>query len=439
MKNTAIQLCRSEVYDRLMHVNANSFLEPNVFSLQRMRNVGTQLQSFITPSGAYLSTDLIAGNENLLYSAILEPQNFFLFNLQVVPTVNIWRRHYLLSDFIYRNPVDVVYNGYRCILKRDPSALEVIATVKRLVTGLSPKARHVSVRQIARFISQLIQVPLDFIPKIRIVHDDKEIHTRDLSQGDWDDFQERVDSTFDECLARKASFDGATAEAGGRIDYNIFALLVLPFHALVKRLNTILSTEDAPVDTSRFLSEGTLRQRYESIFRGYAQLGIDFGSRFIIDTPTPQSIDHFKSFYYFGELALYNGDAFLINMFRCLEKREPFAFEMIRLRESLAEKGKHRLLADFVRARSCNAIVYDLSTVNPYNAITVESPELRRLIDDFRDPCAGGRLRRNRFLMEKRGLSRVWLKLKESEKACLADMAPGEFKEEINALGVALF
>jgi len=439
MKNTAKQLCRGDLYDRLMQVNANSFLEPNVFTFQRMLNIGSDIQSYRTPSGAYVTTDLIAGNENQLYSAMAEPQNFFLFNLQVVPSVNVWRRHYLFSDFVYKNPADVAYNGYRCILKRDPSAIEMIAAVKQLLNGRSPKAKHVCVRQIARFLASLMQIPLDFIPKVRILHGDKEIQAFDFNQGEWSDLQGRVDSTFDKCIARRAAFDAVNTDCGGRTEYNIFALLILPFHVLAKRLNALLSTDGAQVDVGAFLSEGTLRQKYQSLLLGCAELGIDLNSRCIMDAPTPPAIDYFKSYYYFSELALFNGDAFLINMFRCLEKREPFAFELIRLRETLADKGKHRLLTDFARARFSNGIVYDMNTVNPYNEVTVESPELSRLIHDFRDPCAGGRIKRNRYLLDKRGLARTWLRLKEAEKFCLNDLKLEEFKEQIDGLGAFLF
>jgi hypothetical protein len=103
-------------------------------------------------------------------------------------------------------------------------------------------------------------------------------------------------------------------------------------------------------------------------------------------------------------------------MIRTLSKRDPYSIEMHDYRLKLENVGKKGLIEIHKKLSSTNSIVHDIVLSNVYNASIEKNSEINQVIWDFRNITAGGRIARNNYLLSKRNIDRLWIKLKNEEE-----------------------
>jgi hypothetical protein len=425
MKSTARRIIRDLEFAYL-HTNLLTLLDINHFTIQRSNFLDMNTEDMKLSSGSYIQCPQMAVNAKHYYSN-LNAEFGTLPVYQRVPEIEFWRCHYSLVDFLFADAVDITTAIYRSILKRDPSSSEFNKAETIYRENPSQSNDHASIAGVLKVIASTYAVAKTsdrLFPLARITHKRVDIssslstfHTTQEAAAAQNSYERSLSRSKDKMksLIENSNIPNTIfSTVNGTPENNLFTLLCLPHEHIACFVNGMLG--DDLLATSDIIHLD-MREIFHFVSKLFAKRGMNIEDRLIIDEPVPHKVDYFKYLYHYNEIAVFNGDAFLINLYRCMLKRNPYPKEMFEERSILGEIGKYLYISQLIRNRSCHSIVTGLDPSLQFEDDTpnIEMFSFARLVADFRNPIAGGRLRRNTYLIEKRDLARTWIRLKQLE------------------------
>jgi hypothetical protein len=183
---------------------------------------------------------------------------------------------------------------------------------------------------------------------------------------------------------------------------NLVELLLLPPQTILQR--------DAGIDLSALdfvaiQSRPNLADRLNALVRAANAAGINLGAHFVMDRPQAPNIDHRTTCYAVEDFIFFEGDMFVLNAFRCLQKRDAFPLEVNFYTRMLLTMGQLATLKHLL-AR-CDGRIHISNLDGCQTLYLVESFAV--FIANMRDPMSGLIDTRNAYEILRRNNTRWWL------------------------------
>ena len=331
-----------------------------------------------------------------------------------VDEIEVWRRHYTVSDLIFPHVQDIIFALFRYALKREPSLVEyrrLRVSIPVLAGTNRPDIQRLVpwiVRQFDRLAAQHGS-EIGF-PEIAI--------SPELPDAEDPDARSAAMQALADVAAQ--AYDLIDDDAGSLLgsntwtERNVFVLLVLPPSIVGEAIAQVCSPPDRPIDFSEIGRIDSLRNRYHALVGILARNDMRLSDHFVCDLPVPNPVQPERRLYTMAELLLHDGDMFIVNLVRSLLKRDPLTVEMFVLAEQHMALGYMGAVSWFVQNHRLNARVLDLDQPDLMAQQLADGAgmEQQRVHRDFRSPIAGGWDQRNRYLEAKRDNRRLWLRFK---------------------------
>ena len=406
---------------------ADNFISPGDFSAFRL--LGLPEEAFAARI-AYLIPDSVANHDaagapdtEARYQAIAKlRQNMpgvLELDYPVVEGIQYWRNHYEISDFLSYTGSELCFAAYRCVLKRDPDYVEYDYGLNILEMKINNSGSIPPVRKIISLLSyvQNKKINLPFATQVHFYHQGLAVKLDDRLINQLDDQMDIVISKRQALMSslQKSSRPRQT-RTGTLNDRNLFSLLTLGSDTIGDALRTAAQAAGCSIAFDDIDAIDNPAGRFMAVLNAITTVGARPSKIFVMDAPIAESVNNNRSSYSVAEFWAYEGDDFIVNLVRCLRKRDPLTDEFIALREAVARKGKLGAIRALNARSGGNATVVDIDANHDEAVLEARLDEVRVLIQQFRSPVAGGWELRNQYLECKRNNARFWLKNKEKEE-----------------------
>ncbi len=377
MRHTATIL-RHDVIDVLGDMSRQLLLGANETSYERYLELGAAARKdFAAALG--VSEAHVAGACHALYRAPA-PKQF-------------WRKHYELGDLIFPTLLESLYAIFMAICKRMPDVAEIDEITAVAAKAQVPEALH------AAILLALAQAGTTFNSHDTVL----------LENGAVVDWEAQITAARIAAFAQ-AKQDRQTAIAADPTPRapcppaitNVLELLVLP--AAQSR------ARKAPVDLSRLDLEWvqaapSLIARFDRLAQTFSDADLSMAEALVFDFLQPAAINAGVRDYTVEDFVYLDGDSFLVNAVRCIDKRDPFAIEIMVLQTFLAAYGKVPLLQHLLDRGGRRVQIAGLDSF----AMSRIPADFDLFIQNMRDPLFGLIDRRNAYEILRRNNERWWL------------------------------
>lgn len=398
---------------------AANFITPNLTSayalLGATRTVFAARTALVAP-GSALAAEAGEPNTNERQSAIealrrSQPGKFEL-TYPVVEDKKYWRAHYELEEFLFPTAFEVFLNAYRAILKREPNFLDATFASRHMQLRIHDST-PVSARQVCDLLAYLIsrRHDLEFAEPVQIYHRGQPVTREMLADTALaHELGTRCQIQLERCAGLSRAEEPAWAYAH---HYNLASLLLLPPAWFAGAASAAAARAGIAADFSAAAALTSVLARMMETARAVSDVGARVTDVFVIDAPTVSPVDPSRRVYCAAELWAHEGDAFLVNAFRSIVKRDPCALEMFVLDQKFL-LGKAEVLEHLSAIGHANACIVDVASFSP-DVLDRTIRELHPIVRQFRSPYAGGWDQRNAYLEAKRDYSRFWLHMKHQK------------------------
>ncbi|MBP0484480.1 hypothetical protein [Sagittula salina] len=324
-----------------------------------------------------------------------------------------WRKHYELGDLIHTSLLESVHAIYLALAKRPVRFDELM----RLLAPEGPPW------QPGQVLSAAIHQALE--DKAEPFHDPEILLLENGAVTDWraQIAPERIEAFLDAKTARRARILQAAGQGAHPAVSNLAELLLIPADALADR--------PAPIDLSALDLHAVqaVRRPADRLARLVAAAdaaGLRLGEAMVFDHLLPPEVEPRVRAYVLEDFLYYEGDHFLLNAIRRIDKRDPFGIEMVVLSGMMASLGRGAVLAHLLHRAEGRITVGGFDPDTPENRnFEAEAQAVRRFMDAARDPLSGLIEARNTYEVARRNNARWWLRAK-TESDALWQAAKGE-------------
>jgi tetratricopeptide (TPR) repeat protein len=337
------------------------------------------------------------------------------FRFAVADEIQVWRKHYELSEITYVNTQDVIFGVYRALLKRDPGFFEY-----RIHRGNFPSCSVTSANAldyangVYRVVNDVVAVAEDPSSGVDArIWLDSEALTLDSLKARKNEIVLLLKGYLDQAMicSRPTTTDRSVGDFIG--SRNLLDIIARPHYQLKAAINDSLSMAGLGVRLEVEFPAQSIRANFVRAIECLSDIGVDVSACFLLDSPLVPLVVPRKYCYSYQELFLHDGDEFIFDVVRSLMKRNPLAPEVFEMRRLLLNAGKASVIQWYTSGFNVNAFVdnEDLMPAEQIAVCVAGDPEYKRLVSDFRSPVAGGWKLRNRYLESKRNFSRNWLRV----------------------------
>lgn len=333
-----------------------------------------------------------------------------------------WRKHYEIGDIVFPSLNETIHATFLALTKRHVSLKEMVALVldseaASAASAADPYAAgsgdgaeggaEGSAGGFAAATRQAILMALE--AKATVFHDPEIVFLDKGRVLDWRTVL--VPEWINGFLAAKAVAQARISQTAAAHSLaqppitNILDLLLLPPQAVRQRRATI---DLSVLDFDKIHAPRHLVDRLNVLVRECNAAGITLGDHLVLDQLQVPQIDHRVTSYYIQDFVFYEGDMFLLNAFRCLEKRDPFPLETVVLLSMLKGLGRVATLR-YLLARTAGRI--RISNLDDESFARL-LPTFASFINNVRDPMSGLIDARNSYEVQRRNNGRWWLQNK---------------------------
>ena len=327
-----------------------------------------------------------------------------------------WRKHYEMGDIVFPTLNETIHATFLALTKRHVSLKEMVALVLEAeaattaATGASTGAITGATATDADFAATTRQAILMALEAKATVFHDPEIVFLDKGRVlDWRTVL--VPEWITAFLTAKASAQTRISGAAAAHSLahppitNVLDLLILPPAAVRQRRATV---DLSVLDFDKIHAPRHLVDRLNVLVRECNIAGITLADHLVLDQLQVPPIDHRVTSYYIEDFVFHEGDMFLLNAFRCLEKRDPFPLETVVLQSMLKGLGRVVTLR-YLLARTAGRIhIVNLDNTSHARLL----PTFATFISNVRDPMSGLIDARNSYEMLRRNNGRWWMQNK---------------------------
>ena len=329
-----------------------------------------------------------------------------------VEDIKYWRDHYELEELFYPTAFETFVNAFRAMLKREPNFVDRALAARVMHTRILP-GPAVSLRQMCDLVASLLgkRVDLDFTQPVQVYYRGEPVTRKMLADPSLiNALGARLQERLRLCSVLKPadSFNPAGAD-----HHNLATMLTYPADWFAKAAGAAAAAAGLVADFALAAAKSSAMERLSATAAIIGEAGGRMSDVFVLDAPCVEAINPSRQLYCTAELWLLDGDAFLVNAFRAVMKRDPSAVEMFSLEEQLRQ-SKSDALAAIAKTDFANARIIDVDTHSP-DVNDELARELDPILRQFRSPFAGGWNQRNAYLEAKRHYSRFWLKNKQQK------------------------
>jgi|GEM_PF-1525705 len=329
--------------------------------------------------------------------------------------VQFWRKHYELTDLIEATLLDSVHAAYRAFCKRQPTLKELIDAA--LVAEESGPAAGMQQAMTAALAT-----------RGSVFHNPEVVILQDGLPCDWQaEFTPaRIGTT---AAARTARIDRLVllcSQIAGQIAgqsaprpalTNVLELLVLPpaeIRARTAPAGMAAHAGLAGLDLDWIHAPRRLGERLTRLVAAASTADIALDRHFVFDLPVAPAIDPMTRQYCREDFIFLDGDLFVLNAVRCIDKRDPHPIETLVLQSLIANYDKVAVITYLLARGGARVSVSGLD--EPTESL-IEA-ELGVFIANARDPLFGLIDARNAYEIQRRHNERWWLANKPLVDAC---------------------
>lgn len=381
MAHTA-KAIRTSLVSRLSEVGKGLFETPPVCSLERMME---------------LPQDRHAGFARALGADPDVPESFPSLWRAVEPR-QFWRKHYEIGDLVHGTALETIHAAFFALAKRPPDLSEI---QRLMAETLQPGGGAWSSEAVAgAAIKQAIAAKPD-------TFHDPELQPMELgSPCDWSRLTDpEAISGFLKTKAYRRSLIASQLEAPGpqpKIT-SLLDLLLIPADTL--RLRSAPFDLEG-LDLNWIQQPRQLSVRMDRLVEQADKAGLRLGEHLVFDLPIAAEIEPAVFAYVMEDFIYHDGDMFLLNAIRRIDKRDPFAIEMIALSTMLSALGKPAVLAHLLHRAEGRV---GITNFDPKRDVEEDSRMMARYMAAARDPLSGLIDARNAYEVAKRHNTRWWL------------------------------
>lgn len=395
MINTAREI-RDNLVPRLATLGNTLLAGPIETSAERYLELDAPMQASFAAALAAESSDLTAvvAKAGGLYRSV-QPKQF-------------WRKHYEIGDLVFPTMNETLHAAYLALCKRHPNFAELVTMVDALETaqkaGNSPHdSAPVDYPELVR-----TAITMALGTKSTLLHDPQVVLLRNGAPETWARaLQPHAISEFLTAKAKAQSKIAASLsgkpETHPRIT-NLVELLVLPPQVIAKRAADI---DLSALNFEAIHARPSLVDRFNALLRAADSAGITLGAHMVMDRPQVPPVNHRTTSYAIEDFIFFDGDMFVLNAFRCLQKRDPFPIEVVVYSRMLSALGLMTLLRHLL-AR-CDGRI-QISNIDDASSSSLHlHASFAHFISNMRDPMSGLVEARNDYEILRRNNARWWL------------------------------
>ncbi|MEQ5872628.1 hypothetical protein J4E08_22460 [Sagittula sp. NFXS13] len=326
-----------------------------------------------------------------------------------------WRKHYELGDLVHSTLLESLHAIYMACAKRDIGLEELMGLLAEGAQNGTEGRPHWPLGKTlsAAFAQALEDKGGPFHdPEIVLLDRGHAVAAESVMTP------ARIEQFQSEKSARRAQI---TTQLRARLQKvqppitNLAQLLLLPAETLRQR--------DAPLDLSaldldHIHAPRRPAQRMNRLVAAANAAGLRLGDHLVFDQLIPPAVDPRVASYVLEDFIYFDGDYFLLNAIRCIDKRDPFAFEVVVLSRVLGTLGKLDVLRHLLHRAEGRVEITNLAArVASGRDIETDAQEVQRFLDAARDPLFGLVSPRNAYEIAKRHNTRWWLRTKTGSDA----------------------
>ncbi len=305
-----------------------------------------------------------------------------------------WRKHYELGDLIFPTLLESLHAIFMAICKRVPGVDEIDQISASSAAGT----------KVAEALHKAILLALKQSGTTFNSHDIVLLDNGALVDWQAHVTPERIEAFATAKRKRQAAIatEAKTLEPSPPAITNVLELLILPADQSRAR--------PAPVDLSRLdldwvCAAPSLVARFGRLAQAFTDADLNMVETLVFDTLQPAAIDVGARDYAVEDFVYLDGDTFLINAMRCIDKRDLLPIEAMVLQSFLAIYGKLSLLRHLLDRGGRKVRIAGLDSF----AMSTVPGDFARFIQNMRDPLFGLIDRRNAYEIQRRQNQRWWL------------------------------
>lgn len=334
------------------------------------------------------------------------------FDFSPLPQIIYWREHYELRNLYRNNAYECFVHVIRSLLKREPGLPDEVLVRQLLNIDLSNSSATISPQDFIQLVAGILGLDraIQFSRPIQIYLDFEPIQREKLFEPS---ILDRLTLDLETMLNYLPDFNSNPTQSFGHInDFNICACLLLPPKISASRISQAigLNNEIELAIESIMNQDVDIYRRFMAINNLIREENKDLLETMLLDWPIIGDSLMSRNEYYVNEFALFTGKEFILKAYRSLLKRDPTAFEQIKMVTIMGRRGRIQVLRDVSQSATACACIIDIDKYD--DSDLDQSANLTRpLIERFRSPIAGGWDLRNRYLVERRNASRSLLRM----------------------------
>lgn len=401
MANTANAL-RREMVMRTVQIGRELLENPAALSAERFEELeGGARASFAEALGAPAD----AGLETVL------PYLPALYR-SVAPR-QYWRKHYETGDLVHGTLLDTIHAAYLACAKRHVSFRELIGLLCDTLDPENPVLWPFGKTAQTAILNALND-------KGGLFHDPEIVLVENgVLEPDWQTLLEprRLEDLATAKTARVARVCAAARQADTPLPEitNLAELLILPAD--------ILRARRAPIDLGlldfdALQSVRSHSRRMNRLLDQANAAGLELGDHLVFDHLVVPATAPAVSRYTIEDFVFFQGDLFLLNAVRCIDKRDPFPLEMMALSALLNAFGMASVLQHLLIRAGGRVEITNFDQKRDFES---DGKSFCRFMESARDPLMGLIEPRNAYEMQKRHNARWWLTNKTACDALYKD------------------
>jgi hypothetical protein len=376
MSNTA-KVLRHDVVEMLGEMSRTLLVGHNELSYERYLELGDDARKgFVAELG--IGSDVVGGCKALYRTP--SPRQF-------------WRKHYELGDLIFSTLFESVHAIFIALCKRFPSLAEIEIVLDESATLNGEKLRRA-------FLLAMKNSGTTF-------NSHEIVLLRNGALVDWQiEMAPKQLEAFSAAKHTRQAVIAAEAETFEEESppeiTNVLELLILPAHVSMKRP---ASLDLSLLDLQWVCEAPSLVVRFDRLTRAFTDAGMNMAKSMVFDILQPAAINTLVWDYTVEDFVYFDGDMFLINAIRCIEKRDIFPIEAMVFQSFLTAYDKVQLLRHLLDRSGRKVRIVGLDTFE----IETMPDDFGVFIQNMRDPLFGLIDRRNAYEIQRRHNERWWL------------------------------